>query len=349
MIYPYGKMYEPYVRHQELISDQICKLVSPRGWGLEGEKVSYSGGELAVKTDFIHNLSACTAVWFVEDTIHELPEKVLWEKLETAIENDKKILFTRRRKQEQYEKAYRMIPPDLDLSSKYKKKINEIEMPDRCITINTPVLVICGLDENTDKFEIQMAARKKFMEKGYLVSSITSRNDSEIYGMHSLPQFLFDSTLSETDKIIRYNHYVKSVELSEEPELIIIGIPGGLIPFDNVNHNNFGILAYEITNAVSSDIAIMCMLYDTDLDKNYSLLKHDMKYKFDLDIRYCHVAANVIDTQTLFDYGKRGFLSIDPQIVEKKIKALNKNNVMNMKDDKVMEAVVDHIINILSK
>lgn len=118
MIYPYSRMYEPYVRHSKLMSDIISVLVSPRGWGMEHEKVTCSNSELIVQTDFSNNLSECTAVWFVNDCHNELPEKILLEKLDTAIRERKKIIFTRKSNQMQYKTALEAIPYHLNITSK---------------------------------------------------------------------------------------------------------------------------------------------------------------------------------------------------------------------------------------
>ena len=57
--------------------------------------------------------------------------------------------------------------------------------------ITTPIMLICGLSAETNKFELQIKIRKELVNRGYLVSQIGSKNGSELFGMHSFPQFMY--------------------------------------------------------------------------------------------------------------------------------------------------------------
>ncbi len=54
LIYPYSKAYEPYVRNEGILGEYlISALVSPRGWGYEGDVVAdRQGREHMVSADF---------------------------------------------------------------------------------------------------------------------------------------------------------------------------------------------------------------------------------------------------------------------------------------------------------
>ena len=81
-------------------------------------------------------------------------------------------------------------------------------------------------------------------------------------------------------KIILYNHFIKKIEEEEKPEVIIIGIPGEIMPISKVQPGHFGIHAFQILNAVNPDFLIMS-LYGNEISGKYvKELKQIMKYKF---------------------------------------------------------------------
>ena len=41
---------------------------------------------------------------------------------------------------------------------------------------------------------------------------------------------MYDEGVSEKKKILMYNHYLKWIEQSEKPDVILVGIPGGIMP-----------------------------------------------------------------------------------------------------------------------
>ncbi len=352
LIYPYNKSYEPVVAHQKLIESslpntQIETLVSPRGWGLEDDIVDSSYGVIKVSSDFEGELDKCTMVWFVEDSNLQLPEDILFDKLHKAIRANKKIIYTRIKNHSQYKQAMTLIPNDIKVTINIHKNSNLFNKA-MCYKINVPVLIVFGLEENTDKFEVQMGLREEFISRGYKVSSISSRGDSDILGVHSIPEFMFENEICVADKIILYNHYVKEIELDEKPEIIIIGIPGGVIPYDSFNHNNYGIMAFEISNAVPCDCAVMCSPYYQFFNGDYSEVYNDMLNKYGFNVEYCHVAPISIDTRTIADNFIRGFLTIKKDFVKDKVRDYNRDDVLYLVDKSGLEITVDGIINKLN-
>lgn len=104
----------------------------------------------------------------------------------------------------------------------------------------TPVIFVTGLNERTNKKFIQLELQRYF-SKEYTVSLILSSGKAELFGDHSYPQFMFSKDISEAAKIILFNRYVKKIEQDEKPDIIVIGIPGSVFPYNFEVNNYFGI------------------------------------------------------------------------------------------------------------
>ena len=73
----------------------------------------------------------------------------------------------------------------------------------------------------------------------YKVCVVSSRTNAELFGIHSFPEFMLQHNLDESSKIINFNHYIKELEVSEKPEIIIIGVPGGIMPVSEKHSDNY--------------------------------------------------------------------------------------------------------------
>ncbi|MDO5540402.1 MAG: TIGR04066 family peptide maturation system protein [Eubacteriales bacterium] len=333
MIYPYCRAYEPYVLNSDLIgNNRITALVSPKGWGLEGGEIACGEKYLTVLSDFSRALEECTAVWFVDDEKDALPETLLKERLSEAIAKGKKIIFTRYNDAISFDKSVQMIPHGQNITP-VRQTLEVRSSGPYCIhRINTPVLAVYGLETGVDKLAVQIALRRQFMDMGYKVASVASRLDSDLLGMYSIPGFMFSNRYSESEKIIKYNHFIKAVECRERPDLIIVGIPGGVFPFNEIDDNNFGILAYEISFAVSCDAAVMCMAYNPQFSGEYDDIKSDVTHRLGFHTVCCHIAAAVPDTQDFFEKRKRHLVSIDRKYIDRKKDFYEPRNIYNMQD-----------------
>ncbi len=351
MIYPYHRGVEAVVRHQDMLTDwKLAGLVSPKGWGLGNDTVVSGAKKYIVETEYETVLKRCDGVWFVEDGTLKLPPALLERRLRQAIAGGKQIIYTRKKDPEAYENAVRMIPETLRILPV------DTEIPDPsggavtyCMDIHTPVVAVMGLEENTEKLEVQLALRQAFQKRGYRVLSVSSGMGTEMLGMYSFPDFMLQPGIGETEKIIRYNHRIAALEKREEPELIIAGIPGGALPFNRYNHNGYGMLQYEILEALPVDYLVLCLPWQPDLHKRVQEIGMDIKNKYQIVPGAYHLAAITQDTIDLVSEKEREFLTLDRDFIRRKIKEENDPHLLDVTDGKSCDSLTEDIINCLSE
>lgn len=351
-LYPYSQSYAPFVRHQQLMHKmKIKSLISPRGWGLKGDCLKTNNGILEVSDDFHSEMEKCSTIWFVDDAYIKLPEVTIKNRLSEALQQNKRVLFTRNSGSDINKQIRKSIPPERKIIIK-TKKYDFMKDKRVCYDINTPVIFILGITENTDKFEVQAALREQLIKKGYIVSSVSTRKDSAILGMHPFPDFMFNVCINETDKILSYNHFVKQIEWNENPEVIIIGIPGGVLPLSKTEPNYFGITAFEISSSLKCDCAVLSSPYfDYSKDLNYfSKISNSISEKLGFTIDYHHIAARTYNRSNGLPLDETfSWLTLDEAFIDKKIKFYDRNNVYNLLNLSEIKKLTDSIINQLSK
>lgn len=349
MIYPYSKAYEPYIQYQELLVNmEISSLVSPKGSGLVGRRVSYKRKVWEITANYTEALNQCDIVWFVNDEKFRLSEETIKQKVIEAVKAGKRIIFTRTETVSGNNVA-NIIPIQQKLPLEKSHMMEDKLQADYCYHIDTPVLTVYGTEAGTDKLGVQLSLREEFIHRGYKVASISTRVDSELYDMYAMPSFMIECGSSEAEKIRRYNHYVKQIELIERPDIIIIGVPGGTLPYDRIDHNEYGILAYEISFAVPSDGAVVCMPYNPGFVGDFSDFANDMELVFRYKTICCHVAAVIPDMKTMGENQKRHLVSLEREFVNTKIKQYDKENVFNILDKNGAECAVHLICDVLSE
>lgn len=345
LMYPYSPRYDGYIEYWNHKNIIIQSLVCPKGWWNEKIKANIGNKEYSIKFDFEEELSICDVVWFVSDDKIILEEELLFENIAKAINWKKEIIYTRYEPFDQYRKVIQWIPKHQSLMLKKHNANRDFLINKKiCYPISCPVVIVFGLEENTQKFEVHLSLWKEFERRGYSVSNISSRKDSELINMHSMPDFMFTKRLDGAEKVVLFNHFVKSIEIKEEPELIIISIPGGVVPFDEFNSNYYGMLAYYISHAVPSDYAIVCIPFYEELDGDFREIANSLYYKFGFNIEYCHMSAIATDITSYFDTHERDFVQVNEKYYKEIISRMKGKNIFNLLDKNVAANVVDNLL-----
>lgn len=286
MIYPFHAGLCCFVRYLDMLPYDEFVLVSPKGYGFENKDVGTidRGGELGLKvtSDFEESIKKVSEVIFTK------PTDDISDKIQLSIRQKKNItcLFS-------LEDETEIIKQCNNNSLEYKnysKNRVEIDISEkRLFQFDTPILLVCGMSEKTQKFDIQLTLKRELEKLGYSISQVGSRSYSSIFSMHNFPDYLLKQN-DEMNKITYFNNYIKFIETTEKPDVIIIGIPGGIIPYD-LNHNNrFGILAYMVCQTISIDYAILSLAndyYDSDF---YDFIQQYSKYKYGFKINMLHLS-----------------------------------------------------------
>ncbi len=355
MIYPFDVESIPLIRHNNLIEGYDFKyIISPNGWGLVGKDVSIADEgqdlEINIESNFKEYLEKCEAVLFSDSSNKINFDKLIYPKIIEAAEAKKEILCTIKLDQEKIKKINSICDRN-NINFKYlRDKNSEAKSPifEEIYPINAPVIFVVGLTERTHKFEIQLSIRERLLEQGYNVCQIGSRSYCEIMGFHSFPDFMYNNQISESEKIILFNLYVKKIEIEEKPDLIVIGIPGGTMPFNNKFTNKFGILAYEVSQAILPDVVIFSTLYGNDSPEFLNSISNSYKYKYGFDIDCYNIANISFDRNISEQMGKMKFTTIDWKKVNERIKlnSIEKPvyNIFNINESK---EITDNLINIL--
>lgn len=327
IIYPYDLESSTIVRHSDFINEyEIVGLVSPAGWLLNDKDTCSSDGEdnlgITIYNSFDNIFDKCDTICFVESIIGLDFIDVILPNIKKAIDANKDIICLIRldelnRKEIELECNAKGITFTYYNNSN-DENINGDYETNKLFDIETPIIFVMGVGEQMQKFEIQLALRENIQKSGYKISQIGSRHYCEFLGFHSFPYFMFCESVTESNKIFMFNHYVKKIEIVEEPDIIIIGIPGGVMKYNSQFTNRFGITAYEVAQGVIPDIAILSVNYEEYEYENFEKLGECFKYKLGCEIDCFNLTNKKIDWSVSKKFNSLTYLTLESEYIDGK-------------------------------
>lgn len=347
MVFPYDFEFLPILKNRHLLTDITIKcLVSPNGFGLtgkdgyffeDGEKSGFTVHSNMTEEDF----SKIDAVWLTE-SIKKLHKEEIADYIKTISQYRKDVIFTSI-VDKTFEKEIK------DLCDFYKLKIvttqdymSAYDMLDiesvsdslRWHKCETPVIYVLGVSGMTQKFDLQLYLRSQFISRGYKVSQIGSKSLCETMGFYSVPAFIFSSKYTETEKVLKLNAFIKEIEERENPDVIIMGIPDGIMPLTQKHHFNFGIPAYEMCCAVNPDFSILSLFDGMYNDEFFEEMTKLCKYRLNIDLdifitsHYTPISNSIDEESLAFTYTK-GTKNDSAEFCIYDIKALESDDIFN--------------------
>lgn len=297
MIYPASKEVSAFARYPEMLKEyNEVAFVTPKGWGVHGEDFcSLDGGTETgrrISTDYSAELERSDAVYITDGPI-PMPPQFLRAQIEQAVNAGKKVFMDHipeRLKDAPWAGQITLLHGDRT------KKLKRVEMHDpEIFTIPVPVIFVMGVGPNTNKLEVQLTLRSALQAAGYSTLSIGSKKAATFFGFDALPEAFFDGSLATREKIIALNRYFYRRYAQEKPEVMVIGIPGGIMPLNPIRYEEMGEAAYQISQAVTPDLAVLC-LYAHEFSKEYfQQIQALCQYRLNSAVSHMVVSGNSME------------------------------------------------------
>ena len=289
MLYPFKIEYIPILRGKSLSKYSEIFPVALDGFQYDGSDVGSldKGNELniLVTTNFEEVLNV------VNDIIVTEVDDYILDNLKIAIKAGKNIICLQC--SSDYEEIIRQLCCENNAIYSNTFDRHDFSLPSQNIDLalfDVPIIFVCGMSERTQKFDVFLDIYKRLTEKGYKVSGVSARMDSDVLSIHNFPSFLLEKNY-EYDKVLYFNNYIKYLELTEQPDIIIIEVPGGIIPYDIKHNNKYGLLAYIVSQAISSvDYAIFSMAYNKYDKEFYDFMSLYTEYRYGFNIDMFHMS-----------------------------------------------------------
>lgn len=215
--------------------------------------------------------------------------------------------------------------------------------------IPVPIIAVCGLGENSSKWETQLRFYQA-MRNWYKVIALSSNEMGALFGMQTYPSFLFDKSYTFQEKIIMLNHYIYDLCQIKKPDVVLLGIPGGIIPLSDIQYNDFSEKALIISSAISIDAAVLNLYFSQDLDWNgLEELKNICWYRYQMPIDAFVIARQKLDYNSETKEFDTFFLDDDLYQQLYADEVMENLPVVNLEDQEEVESFSRYLLGLLEE
>lgn len=315
----YNNEVSEIIRYRQMICNyEIVQVVSPSGWGLSQKDAgSVDGGkptEYIVRDDIDYSMEF-DVILLLTPITENLLCQVYNIYLKKVIQEGKAIVCTKRNG-DFLAKSFNDCKNHIIVIEESPK--HEIK---RMGKIDTPIIVVAGTHEQTHKFKLQLELKKYLEKNGYKVTLVGSKNFSKIFDCYQFPTFMFQN-ITEREKILAFQGYIRNIEKSGEPDIIIIGVPGGMMPFNEKFPGNFGITLYEVMLAIQPDAFILSCLYEEYDNAYFEEIRNVAKYRFGVEVDCFNISTFQVDINESEQNDSLQYFRLSHEVVDSMIKNL---------------------------
>jgi peptide maturation system protein (TIGR04066 family) len=186
---------------------------------------------------------------------------------------------------------------------------------DKLMKIPIPVAVVMGNGSDCQKFDIQLGLRETFLKEGYKVSQFGTKSYSKLFGFDPLPDL---SDLPFWKKVYAYNNLFYEKCRRDDSDVIIIGVPGGVMPITSYACERFGEEALAISFAANPDIAVFSCYFTIPTQEYFDTYNYFMRFRLGINTVVYHLSNTKIITD--FNLNKLSYLTLESKFVLDEVK-----------------------------
>jgi peptide maturation system protein (TIGR04066 family) len=319
LLFPYHPDIELLVEHKDYIKDyQIIGLISYK----EDEKrIQLLTENLALETMPYEQLIQASDAVVVLDNYRRFETAKYYRVIDDAIANHKEVLITPLAQVQldlaRYEGKYQLLeslPADvMDFADEYdSRKENGYEI--RMYEIDAPIIAVIGQGINCGKFETQLFI-KEVLEEEYTTIAVSPNALSALFGCYTIPAFLFKDVPFQ-EKIVKFNYYIRKISKVYDPDVILLGVPEGIAPFEREEFHHFAEYPLVVSNAMSIDMAVLCTYFvrGAKLEDGLKKIVEFCQNKFSISIGALSISKTSFEIpvemldRIVFEYLDRAYL-----------------------------------------
>lgn len=351
-VYPYSFEFTPLLRYKPDLWQNI-KLFSPNAWGLTQHDAAEAdgGAELGIIVNpYLDSIYESESLVIPEYKENNDVNEVVQNLVQQFIKMDKDIYY--------FSRNFNILPQE---ARKYKKLFFSQILsdclacsPDKGIErVEVPIIIVCGLLQDINKFDVQLAVHRFLSNRDKKVSCITSKSYASILGFYTYPDFVNNNSISWYDRTLMFNSYVKQIEAEDNPDAIVIEIPGGIMAYSDGIHNGFGFFSNMVFNAITPDYTCLCLPFTNITNEYLELLKKIVYYRFNTMVDSFCISNRGIDTKPYIKDTDVNPIVMDYSTLETRmtrfVRECEGNNIFCLACDNGEKTLGEHIIRTLEE
>lgn len=269
VLYPYNKEMHSMVRYRDLLAFEIVGVADPIGKGMVGKDAGKVIGESQVNFRISPNIrrvmaDADTLILGYVDQLSRIRKRdLLREYVQLALDAGCHVFSFQALDPTVYgdlydtadKKGLRLAYPHVPKEEIAQAIQNFHALP----PVDVPVLSVMGTSSQQGKFTLQLALRRRLIQKRYKVGQIGTEHHAKLFGMDAAFPMGYASPLK-----LPFQHYIpyldyKMREICQrtQPDIILTGSQSGTIPYQVQEHSTHCLSSLAFLLGVKPDACIL--------------------------------------------------------------------------------------------
>ena len=269
VLYPYNKEMHSMVRYRDLLAFEIVGVADPIGKGMVGKDAGKVIGEPQADLRISPNIRSTMAdadtliLGYVDQLSRIRKRDLLREYVQLALDEGCHVFSFLALDPTVYgdlyeladKKGLRLAYPYIHREELAQAVQNSYVLP----PVDVPVLSVMGTSSQQGKFTLQLALRRRLIQKGYKVGQTGTEHHSRLLGMDAAFPMGYASPLK-----LPFQHYIpyldyKMREICQrtQPDIILTGSQSGTIPYHVQEHSTHCLSSLAFLLGVKPDACIL--------------------------------------------------------------------------------------------
>ena len=269
VLYPYNKEMHSLVRYRDLLAFEIVGIADPIGKGMVGKDAGKVIGGSQVNFRISPNIRRAMAdadtliLGYVDQLARIRKRDLLREYVQLALDAGCNVFSFQALDPTVYGDLYELAgKKGLHLAYPYvpREEIAQaIQNFNALPPVDVPVLSVMGTSSQQGKFTLQLALRRKLIQKGYKVGQVGTEHHSRLFGMDAAFPMGYASPLK-----LPFQHYIPYLDYKireicqrTQPDIILTGSQSGTIPYHVQEHSTHCLSSLAFLLGVKPDACIL--------------------------------------------------------------------------------------------
>lgn len=330
-IYPYYSGFSAIARYLEKLNPiyHVEWLVVP-GFRYEGKDAGLLYNEPMMGMTISNNITAaideCDCLIITDGNYPERFRENILGNILLALKKNKEIICTLELMEDELnsireECSYNdiLFKYPLDIKRKYKTP----DFSKKLITPKASVIFIGEVISGLDSFKITLGITTNMRKHGYKTITLVEKSWCDFLNLTPMPDFMIQNNMDDNSKVYAFNQFIRQLEQKENPDLIIIQLPGAIMRFNDNLTAGFGIVPYLIGLAVQAEYMIFSSSYNIMPPTYYESLSERFEHQIGVGIDFLHMSNALIDVNDSKGPDNFSFLRVEQEKVENEVNRLN--------------------------
>ncbi len=269
VLYPYNKEMHSMVRYRDLLAFEIVGVADPIGKGMVGKDAGKVIGEPVANLRINPNIRRAMAdadtliLGYVDQLSRIRKRDLLREYVQLALDEGCHVFSFQALDPTVYgdlyeladKKGLRLAYPHIQREELAQAIQNFHALP----PVDVPVLSVMGTSSQQGKFTLQLALRRRLIQKGYKVGQIGTEHHARLFGMDAAFPMGYASPLK-----LPFQHYIPYLDYKireicqrTQPDIILTGSQSGTIPYQVQEHSTHCLSSLAFLLGVKPDACIL--------------------------------------------------------------------------------------------